>query len=86
MRAGGGVRLAPAEGAGSYGAGVAAHLAAAGERVVEFDHPVTAAAADGAKSNARGFTNPHKFAARTFLITLPSDRRRQPTIPQMRAA
>lgn len=40
------------EGAGSYGAGLATTLAQAGELVVEFDHPTTPAAKDGAKSDA----------------------------------
>ena len=40
------------EGTGSYGAGVARHLAAAGELVVEFGHPSTTATADGAKADA----------------------------------
>jgi transposase len=39
------------EGAGSYGAGLCATLQAAGEWVVEFDHPDTRADKDGAKSD-----------------------------------
>jgi transposase len=39
------------EGAGSYGAGLCATLQAAGEWVLEFDHPETRAAKDGAKSD-----------------------------------
>ena len=39
------------EGTGSYGAGLAATLAEAGEWVIEFDRPATRAARDGAKSD-----------------------------------
>ncbi len=39
------------EGAGSYGAGLCATLQTAGEWVVEFDHPETRAAKDGAKTD-----------------------------------
>jgi transposase len=40
------------EGAGSYGAGLARLLMEAGELVIEFDHPTTRPAKDGAKSDA----------------------------------
>lgn len=40
------------EGAGSYGAGLCATLQTAGEWVIEFDHPETRAAKDGAKTDA----------------------------------
>lgn len=39
------------EGAGSYGAGLCSTLQAAGEWVLEFDHPSTRAAKDGAKTD-----------------------------------
>ena len=35
------------EGSGSYGSGACAHLGAAGEQVIEFSHPRTAATSDG---------------------------------------
>ena len=41
MRGSGTVALAGVEGTGSYGAGLARHLAAAGVRVVEADRPGT---------------------------------------------
>lgn len=47
-----GARAWSIEGCGSYGAGLAAVLAEAGELVVEFDHPTTPAAKDRAKSDA----------------------------------
>ena len=40
------------EGSGSYGSGACAHLGAAGEQVIEFSHPRTAATSDGAKTDA----------------------------------
>ena len=40
------------EGSGSYGSGACAHLSAAGEQVIEFSHPRTAATSDGAKTDA----------------------------------
>ena len=40
------------EGSGSYGSGACAHLSAAGELVIEFSHPRTAATSDGAKTDA----------------------------------
>lgn len=40
------------EGAGGYGAGLARHLAAAGEQVLELDRPVRAARRHGAKSDS----------------------------------
>lgn len=40
------------ESTGSYGAGLAAVLAAKGEFVIEFDHPSTRASKDGAKSDS----------------------------------
>lgn len=40
------------ESTGSYGAGLTASLSAKGEFVIEFDHPSTRAAKDGAKSDA----------------------------------
>lgn len=40
------------EGAGSYGAGLSMTLVTAGELVIEFDHPLTPAAKDRAKSDA----------------------------------
>lgn len=40
------------EGAGGYGAGLARHLAAAGERVIELDRPARAARRHGAKSDS----------------------------------
>ena len=39
------------EGAGSYGAGLSMTLVTAGELVIEFDHPLTPAAKDRAKSD-----------------------------------
>lgn len=44
-------RVWSVEGAGSYGAGLAATLQAAGEWVAEFDRPATRPARDGAKSD-----------------------------------
>ena len=40
------------EGSRSYGSGACAHLSAAGEQVIEFSHPRTAATSDGAKTDA----------------------------------
>ena len=40
------------EGSRSYGSGACAHLGAAGELVIEFSHPRTAATSDGAKTDA----------------------------------
>ena len=40
------------EGSGSYGSRACAHLGAAGEQVIEFSHPRTAATSDGAKTDA----------------------------------
>ena len=44
-------RVWAVEGTGSYGAGVCAHLLAAGEEVVEFSHPRLSATRDGAKTD-----------------------------------
>ena len=43
-------RVWSVEGTGSYGAGVSTHLSAAGEQVIEFNHPTPTA--DGAKTDA----------------------------------
>ena len=40
------------EGSGSYGSRACAHPSAAGEQVIEFSHPRTAATSDGAKTDA----------------------------------
>ena len=62
------------EGAGGYGAGLAGHLNDAGERVVEFGHPRTAATRDGAKTDALDA----RRAAREVLG------QREPCIPRAR--
>lgn len=48
---GAGPRAWSIEGTGSYGAGLLCALNAAAETVIEFDHPLTPAAKDGAKSD-----------------------------------
>ena len=63
------------EGAGGYGAGLAGHLNDAGERVVEFGHPRSAATRDGAKTDALGDA---RRAAREVLG------QREPCIPRAR--
>ena len=62
------------EGAGGYGAGLAGHLNDAGERVVEFGHPRSAATRDGAKTD----TLDARRAAREVLG------QREPCIPRAR--
>ena len=62
------------EGAGGYGAGLAGHLNDAGERVVEFGHPRSAATRDGAKTDALDA----RRAAREVLG------QREPCIPRAR--
>ena len=62
------------EGAGGYGAGLASHLNDAGERVVEFGHPRSAATRDGAKTDALDA----RRAAREVLG------QREPCIPRAR--
>jgi len=47
-----GRRVWAIEGAGGYGAGLAATLAAQNERVIEFDHPTARPSKDGAKTDA----------------------------------
>ena len=63
------------EGARGYGAGLACHLNDAGERVVEFGHPRSAATRDGAKTDALDA----RRAAREVLG------QREPCIPRARA-
>lgn len=58
-----GDRVWAIEGAGSFGAGLCMTLAAEAEWVIEFDHPVTRAANDGAKSDSLDATR----AAREVL-------------------
>jgi transposase len=71
------------EGAGSYGAGLASTLMKAGELVIEFDHPTTRSAKDGAKSDPldavraarevlsrRSWSTPRARGAREGLRTL----------------
>lgn len=48
----GGARVWALEGAGGYGAGLARHLCAAGEQVIELDRPARAARRHGAKSDS----------------------------------
>ena len=62
------------EGAGGYGAGLAGHLNDAGERVVEFGDPRSAATRDGAKTDALDA----RRAAREVLG------QREPCIPRAR--
>ena len=61
-------------GPGGYGAGLAGHLNDAGERVVEFGHPRSAATRDGAKTDALDA----RRAAREVLG------QREPCIPRAR--
>lgn len=48
----GGARAWALEGAGGYGAGLARHLSAAGEQVIELDRPARAVRRNGAKSDS----------------------------------